>query len=274
MIAHISLFDIALSTTISFCLLGLSRYVKKVEEIVFQNRNFLNGSKRTFYLEVMLDRWLRHSYVAMTARQWLGSILVFTFLPIGFTLINHSLGYLPILASVYISISFIMYPFRKRKKTTQIIENEIRLMGQYIAKLYERHVPLNEMLYIIHDRLNPSIFKEKLHEALLRSESVDVFSDSILWLSEQFRLPSLKKIANLLLQSSRHANLPIDVRLVEMAEKEREKIIITFEEIAESNRVRALIEGGFFIALPIIALLTIVVFYYVFNNFQLINFHA
>ena len=269
---HISIFNIALSTTISFCIFALSRYVKKIEEIYLQKRNFANGSRRSFFLEVMIDRWLLHSYVAMTARQWIGSIVVFTFLPIGFTLINHTLGYLPILASLYIAVSFMMYPFRKRKKTTQIIENEIRLMGQYIAKLYERHVPLNEMLYIIHDRLNPSIFKEKLHEALLRSESVDVFTDSILWLNEQFRLPSLKKLANLLIQSSRHANLPIDVRLAEMAEKEREKIIITFEEIAEGNRVRALIEGGFFIALPIIALLTIVVFYYVFNSFQLINF--
>lgn len=267
-----NIISISLLTSFFAFLLWVTPIIIKAEKRWEQYLIFSTKKKFRFPFEKYVDQWLQQSYVNMSAKQFVFLILLFNVVPIGFTFLFSSLGILPVFASVYFTISIIYYPFQKRKKISSKIDNEVRIMKQYIAKLYERHVPLNEMIEIIYERLpDDSILKLKLEKVQLRSQSINTLTESIKWLSDQIKAPSLQLLANILVQSSRYADLPLETRLVEMAKQDRNKIVINFEKIAEHNKMRALLEGGFFIALPIIALLVLVIFYYVFQNFQ--NIH-
>ncbi len=262
---------IGATTSISLILLWLTPYIRKFEVRWRQNRFFSPSRQISLPFEDRINQWLQSCYVTMNAKQWYFLLFGSLFLSGIFYVVIPSIGFVTLGAGSYFTISIILYPFQKRKKTVITIEQQVRHTKQILAKLYERNVPLNEMLSVVFDRLPEGIYKSMMKQAITRTYTTDTLSEAISWLSNQIQVPSLQFLATTLIQSSRYANLPLGKRLSDMAKKDREKLLITFDKTAEQKKMRALIDGGTFIALPLIALLTIIVFYYVFKNFQVIN---
>ena len=256
-------------TSGSLFFLWLSRVVERFEGR--WSRHHFRSQPRQIVLpfEHQIDEWLYYSHVKMTAKQWYGLILLF---PVFFTMLGSLSGNFNVSGlamGLYMSVSLILYPRQKRKKFTIDMELQVQRTKRMLAKLYARGMKSDEMLSVVADALEEGEYKHYVNQAMTRTKTTDTLAEAIQWISDQLQLPSLRALAIVMVQGFHYANLPLDERLAQMAAKDREKALINFDKLAEGKRMRALIEAGSFIVLPLIGLLAAFVFYYVYQKFTM-----
>lgn len=258
-------------TSGSLFLMWISRSVKRWEGRWSRRRFLMTPRQILLPFEERIEAWLKYSHVKMTAKQWFGLVVgsLMGFSSLGILL--PSMGVAGAAAGLYFSGSVIFYPFQKRKKFNLDMERQIQRTKRMLAKLYARHVNTDEMLPILTDALEDGAFKNHVVQAIQRTKTTDTLGDAIQWMSDEIQRPSLQALAAVLVQGTHYANLPLDERLAHMATKDREKALIQHEKLADQTRLRALVEAGSFIALPLIALLAVFVFEYVFKAFATIQ---
>jgi hypothetical protein len=123
------------------------------------------------------------------------------------------------------------------------------------------------MLPIVSEVLEEGDFKSYIDGAIVRANSVDTVGEAIQWISDELRLPSLRALAIALVQGFHYENISLEERLLSMASKDREKVLINFDKVAESKRMKSLVEAGSFIVMPLIGLSVVLTFYYVYKQF-------
>lgn len=258
-------------TSGSLFLLWLSRIVERIEGR--WSRRYFRAKPRKIVLpfEHQIDEWLKYSHVKMTAKQWYGLILFF---PVFFTILgslSSRFSVAGLAMGLYMSVSLILYPRQKRKKFNLDMVMQIQRTKRMMAKLYARHVKTDEMLPLVADVLEDGEYKSYVNQAIARTKTMDTLAEAIEWMSDELQLTSLRALAIVMVQGFHYANLPLDVRLAKMAEKDRERALINFDKLAEGKRMRALVEAGAFIVLPLIGLLSVFVFYYVYQKFTMVQ---
>ncbi len=256
-------------TSGTFFLFWLSRMVEQLE-VKWSRRHFRAiPRKMVLPFEYRIDEWLKYSHVKMTAKQWYGLVVFF---PAFFTLLGSFTSHFSVSGlamGLYMSVSLILYPRQKRKKVTLEMELQVQRTKRMLAKLYERKMKEDDMLMVVSDALEEGEYKKYVDQAIKRIKTTDTLAEAIEWMSDELQLPSLRALAIVMVQGFHYAKLPLDERLTKMAEKDRERALINFDKLAEGKRMRALVEAGAFIVLPLIGLLSVFVFYYVYQKFTM-----
>lgn len=260
----VNVWSISAITSGSLFVLWLSYVVKRLETRWKRHKFVVPFEQR-------IDAWLKYCHVKLTAKQWYGLIIgtLICFPLLG--LLMPSTRMMGGVAGLYLAGNVVFYPFQKRKKFNLEMEQQVQHTKRMMAKLYERDVNTEEMLPILVDTLDDGQFTNYVIHAIERTQSTDTLADAIQWISDEIQLPSLQSLAAVLVQGTRYANLSLDERLAIMAAKDREKTLINYEKLADGKRIRALVEAGSFIALPLIGLLAAFVFEYVSHMFTSIQ---
>ncbi len=258
-------------TSGSLFLLWLSWIVERLEGR-WSRRWFLPKSRKILLpFEHQIEAWLKYSRVRMTAKQWYGLIVVSLIIFPILGVVMPNVGVMGVITGLYFSGSVVMYPLQKRKTFNLDMERQIQRTKRMLAKLYERNVKPDEMLPILVDALEEGSFKSLVEQALHRTKTTDTLSEAIQWLSDEIQLPSLQSLAAVMVQGSHYANLPLDERLAHMAEKDREKVLINYDKLADGKRIRALLEAASLIALPLMGLTVAFTFTYILDQFSAIK---
>lgn len=259
--------QIGIMTCCSLFFVWLSFVLRPIEQ-QWADRVFLPSFSAMWPYEDRIERWLQHSGVQMSARQWVGFLALFS---IGLPLVGlfyPSSESWTLMASIYLTVSLLLYPFQKEKRIRAQMQNDLRRALRMIAKLYQRDVHTADILPIVQEVMEDGPLKTKLQEAILRTKTTDTLEDALVWLADTTALPALQHLAARLAQATRYADIPIGEQLLQMAEKEREQVLFTQERLAEQKRISALLQAALFIALPLLFLVASFAFSYTFKEFM------